>query len=144
VRAASTTLHHVGVHPWKLRIDPSARTPLSAQLRDRLAAQIARGRLVPGERLLPVREAAARLGLAPNTVAKAYRELEAMGLLVGRGRRGTFVSDRLPERPSDADAVLAAAAEAFVRRARQLGAGDDEARRAVARALRARAGPGRG
>jgi DNA-binding transcriptional regulator YhcF (GntR family) len=138
VHAASTTLHHVQVDPQEIRLDPAARTPLSAQLRDRLADLIQRGRLLPGERLPPVREAASALGLAPNTVARAYRELEAMGLLLGRGRLGTFVADRLPERPSHAATALDQAADAFVRRARQLRMSDADARRAVERALHGR------
>lgn len=97
---------------------------------------IRRGRLLPGERLSPVRELAAELGLANNTVAKAYRELQEAGLLVGRGRLGTFVADRLPERPTDAEERLGEAASRFARRAGQLGFGADAALRAVRRALR--------
>ena len=119
-------------------LDPSSRAPLSAQLRDGLATRIERGRLAPGERLPPVRELAAELDLAPNTVARAYRELEGAGLVLGRGRHGTFVTERLPERPGEADAHLDAAASAFARRARQLGVGRRDALRAVRRAL----GPG--
>lgn len=118
-----------------LRLDPSSRVPLSAQLREAIASRVARGRLLPGERLPPVRELAAELGLAANTVAKAYRELEAAGLLVGRGRQGTFVADRLPTRPSDAERRLAEAADAFVGRTRQLGFGRADALRAARRAL---------
>jgi DNA-binding transcriptional regulator YhcF (GntR family) len=121
-----------------LHLDPSSRVPLSAQLREALASRIARGRLLPGDRLPPVRELAAELGLAANTVARAYRELEAAGLLVGRGRLGTFVADRLPETPSVVEVRLAEAASAYARRARQLGVGPADARRAVERALRRR------
>jgi GntR family transcriptional regulator len=80
--------------------------------------------LAPGDRLPTVRELAANLGLAPNTVARAYRELEAAGTVVGRGRRGTFVADR-PQAGARGDA--AAAAAAYVARARALGVGPDEA-----------------
>ncbi|MEM9132618.1 MAG: aminotransferase class I/II-fold pyridoxal phosphate-dependent enzyme [Actinomycetota bacterium] len=51
------------------------------------------GRLQPGQRLDPVRTTATELGLAPNTVASAYRILGERGVLVGRGRRGTFVAE---------------------------------------------------
>ena len=78
---------------------------------------------------------AADLGLAANTVAKAYRELEAAGLLVGRGRLGTFVVERLPERMPEREGRLAEAAAAFVKRADQLGFTVAEARGAVERAL---------
>lgn len=83
----------------------------------------------------PVRTLATDLRLAPNTVAKAYRELEAAGLLVARGRHGTFVADRLPERPATAEALLDAAAAAYAARARQLGASTQETVRAVREAM---------
>jgi DNA-binding transcriptional regulator YhcF (GntR family) len=119
----------------RIRLDASSSTPLSAQLRDGLAAEIASGRLLPGDRVSTVRELAARLGLAPNTVARAYRELEAAGLLVGRGRHGTFVAERLPERPTRAAKELERAATAYARRARQLGTSRLDALAAVRRAL---------
>ena len=128
----SGTAHDVVV---RIRLDPTSPVPLSTQLRDRLAASIARGALPAGERLPPVRRLASDLGLAPNTVAKAYRELEDTGLLVGRGRHGTFVTERLAEPPADADARLASAADAFARRARQLGATPAEGLEAVRRAF---------
>jgi DNA-binding transcriptional regulator YhcF (GntR family) len=121
----------------EVRLDPSSRVPLSAQLRDAVAERIERGRLSPGERMPPVRELATELSLAPNTVARAYRELEAAGLLEGRGRHGTFVTERL-SRSADAEVRLAEAADAFVRRAGQLGAGRAAAERAVRAALERR------
>ena len=122
----------------RIVLDPGSRAPASAQLRDAIARRIRSGVLAPGERLPPVRVLAAELGLAPNTVARAYRELEAAGLLEGRGRHGTFVAERLRV-PADERAVrLARAADAFVRRARQLGASRAEALEAVRRALGSR------
>jgi DNA-binding transcriptional regulator YhcF (GntR family) len=102
------------------------------QLRDRIAALIERGSLLPGDRLPTVRACAEQLELAPNTVARAYRELEDEGWIVGRGRAGTFVADRLPERPAAPDEALARAAAAYLKRAEQLGFD----RAAAARALR--------
>lgn len=120
----------------RIRLDPSARGPLSEQLRDGIAGRIAAGRLVPGERVPPVRALAVELGLAPNTVAKAYRELESAGYLVGRGRHGTFVADVPPGQPKDGDAALENAARTFARGARRLGASPERALRAARRALR--------
>jgi DNA-binding transcriptional MocR family regulator len=68
----------------------------AAELSAHLESEILAGRLAPGDRLDPVRSAAAALGLAPNTVASAYRALTERGLVIGRGRRGTFVADRRP------------------------------------------------
>jgi DNA-binding transcriptional regulator YhcF (GntR family) len=131
-RATSNAPHDVGM---KIRLDPASPVPLSVQLRERIAARVIDGRLLPGERLPTVRALAAELGLAANTVAKAYRELEASGLLTGRGRHGTFVVERLPDVQAGADALLGEAADAYVRRSRQLGVSTAEARRAVDRAL---------
>ena len=79
-----------------------------------------------------MRGLADQLGLAPNTVARAYRDLEHEGWLEGRGRAGTFVADRLPEPPDEAEAALADAADGYLRRAGQLGF-DRAAARADAR-----------
>ena len=122
----------------RIRLDPSAREPLSEQLRSVLAARIASGRLAPGERLPTVRDLAAELEIAPNTVAKAYRDLTSAGSIAGRGRRGTFVSERPPIALGDGDARLAEAAEIYARRARQLGFGPSAARDAADSALRRR------
>jgi DNA-binding transcriptional regulator YhcF (GntR family) len=121
----------------RIRLDPASRTPLSAQLREAIVARVVSGRLAPGERLPPVRDLAAGLAVAPNTVAKAYRELEAAGYLVGRGRRGTFVADAFPRPPEGAEAALAVDARSFAKRARQLGVPSRRAAEIVGRALRA-------
>ena len=68
----------------------------AAELSAHLESEILAGRLAAGDRLDPVRTAATALGLAPNTVASAYRTLSERGLVIGRGRRGTFVADRRP------------------------------------------------
>jgi DNA-binding transcriptional regulator YhcF (GntR family) len=95
--------------------------PPYLQLYERLRALIERGSLLPGERLPTVRSLAEQLDLAPNTVARGYRALEDDGWIVGRGRAGTFVGDRLPERP----------AAPYLRRAEQLGFDRAAAARAV-------------
>jgi len=83
-----------------------------------------------------VRDLAAELEIAPNTVAKAYRDLASAGLIAGLGRRGTFVSERSPASVGEGDARLAEAAEAYARRARRLGFGPSAARAAADKALR--------
>jgi len=119
----------------RIRLDPSAHEPLSEQLRSALAARIASGRLAPGERMPTVRDLADELEIAPNTVAKAYRDLASAGLIAGRGRRGTFVSARLPAHLPHREARLAEAADTYVRRARQLRFGTDAVAAAVAEAI---------
>jgi DNA-binding transcriptional regulator YhcF (GntR family) len=76
-----------------LTIDPSLPAPLYEQLRDQLIEEINGGELAPGDKLPPVRQLAYELDLAPNTVARTYKELEAAGYLQTRGRNGTTVAE---------------------------------------------------
>lgn len=75
-----------------IRLDPASPLPPYEQVRSGLAARIAAGELPPGTRLPPVRRLAEDLGLAANTVARAYRELEEAGLVETHGRGGTLVA----------------------------------------------------
>jgi GntR family transcriptional regulator len=122
----------------RITLDERSPRPLSDQLATALAERIQRGSLAPGSRLPTVRALAEDLHLATNTVAKAYRTLEDSGLIEGRGRHGTFVTDRLPKRVPDRERRLEDAAAAYVRRGAQLGFGYEDMRRAVNRALRER------
>ncbi|HZE17841.1 MAG TPA: GntR family transcriptional regulator [Mycobacterium sp.] len=107
-----------------LRVDPRAGRPPFDQLRIQLIDGVRSGLLKPGTRLPTVRELAGRLGLAVNTVARTYRELESAGIVETRGRFGTFVA-----RADPADAAMAAAADAYLETARALGLGKVEAMR---------------
>lgn len=98
-------------------LDPDSPLPPFEQLRAQVAGRAAAGELPAGTRLPTVRALAAELGLAANTVAKAYRSLEADGVITTEGRRGTFVAASAAG--SGADARLAAAAYAST--ARRLG-----------------------
>jgi DNA-binding transcriptional regulator YhcF (GntR family) len=73
-------------------LDPGSTVPPFEQLRSGIAERIRDGRLPTGTKLPPVRRLAEVLELAPNTVARAYRELETAGLVVTAGRRGTVVA----------------------------------------------------
>lgn len=113
-------------------IDPSSHTPPFEQLRGQLISAIEGGELPPGERLPTVRRLAGDLGLAPGTVARAYRELEAEGRIETRGRHGSFVC--ATDRTTD-EARRAAAA--FAAQARALRIAPEQALALVAAALRA-------
>jgi len=76
-----------------LTVDPALSTPLFEQLRDQIIGQIASGELAPGDKLPSVRQLASDLEMAPNTVARTYKELEAAGYLQTRGRNGTTVAE---------------------------------------------------
>ncbi|MBO0982394.1 GntR family transcriptional regulator [Rathayibacter sp. SD072] len=113
-----------------LRIEPGARAPFE-QIRDGIAERIAAGELLVGSRLPPVRALAEALGTAPGTVARAYKELEAAGVVETRGRAGTVVAGGIEG--AEHEAQLAAVA--FAARIRALGVAPDEALRTVRTAL---------
>ncbi len=121
-----------------LVVDTQDPTPPYEQLRRQLADLIGAGVLGPGERLPPLRQLAADLGLAVGTVARTYRELEQSGLVVSRRGAGTRV-ERVPALRSQRQVSrqLAERAAAFVQSARLLGADDDALRAAVETALTA-------
>lgn len=75
-----------------ITVDLNAAQPPYEQVRAQIAELIGRGELEEGERLPTVRRLAADLGLAVNTVARAYKELEAEGLVTTRSRAGTVVA----------------------------------------------------
>ena len=75
-----------------ITIDTRSAVPPFEQVRAKLAADITSGVLAAGTRLPTVRGLAEDLGLAVNTVARSYRELEAAGLVETRGRGGTVVT----------------------------------------------------
>jgi GntR family transcriptional regulator len=77
-----------------LEINPRSSTPIYQQLVDGIKELVARGILVPGERMPTVRELAVELSLNPNTVAKAYQKLEQEGIIETMRSRGTFVAGR--------------------------------------------------
>ncbi len=77
-----------------LEINPRSNTPIYQQLVDGVKELVARGILVPGERMPTVRELAVELSLNPNTVAKAFQKLEQEGIIETMRSRGTFVAGR--------------------------------------------------
>ncbi|MGW1714075.1 MULTISPECIES: GntR family transcriptional regulator [Streptomyces] len=115
----------------KIRIDDSA--PPYEQVRAQISEQARAGVLPVGYRLPTVRGLAESLGLAANTVAKAYRALESDGVIETRGRNGTVVAAA----GSAADREAASAAQAYAERVQRLGLGQGAALDAVRDALRA-------
>jgi DNA-binding transcriptional regulator YhcF (GntR family) len=104
-------------------VDSASPVPPFEQVRSQIAARIADRVLLAGTRLPPVRRLADQLGLAANTVARTYRELEAAGLVETRGRGGTVVTsggDHATER-------LLTAAQDYAKLARDLGISADDA-----------------
>ncbi len=116
-----------------LQIHIDDGTPPYEQVRAQISEQARSGALPVGYRLPTVRGLAESLGLAANTVAKAYRALEGDGVIETRGRNGTFVAAA----GSAAERELASAAQGYAERARRLGVGEGDAVAAVRDALRA-------
>jgi GntR family transcriptional regulator len=77
-------------------ISPTTSLPIYQQLSEQICAAIARGRLRPDEQLPSVRELSQSLVVNPNTVARAYTELEREGVLYTRPGMGVFVSQAPP------------------------------------------------
>ncbi|MFI7601980.1 GntR family transcriptional regulator [Actinoplanes sp. NPDC049681] len=102
------------------RIDRRTGTAVYVQLIQQVRQAVRMGRLLPGDRLPTAREVAERTGINPNTVLRAYRELEVAGLVEPRQGSGTFVRDQLPPLPADLGELRRDLAE-WVARARAAG-----------------------
>jgi DNA-binding transcriptional regulator YhcF (GntR family) len=112
-----------------ITVDTSSAVAPYEQVREQIREQVTSGELEPGTKLPPVRRLAEDLGLAANTVARAYRELEALGVIETRGRAGSVVSG---------DGVAQASRQAahdFAERLKSLGVGEAEAVQLVHRAF---------
>lgn len=79
-------------------LDLHTGVPVYRQLIDQVRAGIASGSLTAGDQLPTVRQLAVDLAINPNTVMRAYRELELGGLLETHQGTGTFISDKKPEK----------------------------------------------
>ena len=73
-------------------IDPRSRAPIYEQLLEQLRWQVTMGYLEPDEALPSVRTLSAELGINPNTIQKAYRQMEQEGLIYSQPGRGSFVT----------------------------------------------------
>ena len=78
-------------------IDSRSRTPIYEQLLEQLRWQVTMGYLKPDEALPSVRSLSAELGINPNTIQKAYRQMEQEGLIYSRPGRGSFVTPSVTE-----------------------------------------------
>ena len=117
-------------------IDPSSGTPIYRQVVQQVRQAVAGGTLRPGDRLPSVRELAIELALNPNTVAKAYQELERDGVIETPRGRGSFVADRSHGLPAAVRLEkLRPAVERLVAEAYHLGVADEDVQRMVQRLL---------
>lgn len=114
-----------------IAVDPSLPVPVYEQLIAQVKALRGSAALPANHRLPTVRQMAAELGLAPNTVARAYRELESAGVIETRGRHGSFVTGTV----GSIDKAARAAAADYAATVRELGLGPDAALAIVREAL---------
>jgi len=98
------------------------------------------GRLKAGDQLPTAREVVARLAINPNTVLKAYRELERAGLVVSRPGQGTFVTHAAHAMPVTTHAALRRSLDRWVRSAREAGLDTESIRAIVSTTLQESAG----
>ncbi|EFI84110.1 GntR family transcriptional regulator [Listeria grayi] len=75
-------------------LDNKSRLPIYEQIVNEMQAQVVKGILEPGDRVPSIRELAALLGINPNTVSKAYQELERLEILSTVKGRGTFITEQ--------------------------------------------------
>jgi DNA-binding transcriptional regulator YhcF (GntR family) len=120
-----------------LHLDPSSGIPAYLQIVQQVRQAVSLGVLRAGDQLPTVKEAVGELAINPNTVLKAYRDLERAGIVEARRGQGTFVSGGV-EGSSERDyAPLRVELVSWLARARAAGLDDDAIRALVASTLRA-------
>jgi GntR family transcriptional regulator len=80
--------------PFSFQLNPHSGVPVYRQLMDQVQGALAAGRLKSGDQLPTVRQAAVDLAINPNTVTRAYREMEIRGLLETQQGTGTFIAEQ--------------------------------------------------
>jgi GntR family transcriptional regulator len=108
------------------RLNTKSNVPPYVQLAEQVRQALMTGVLREGDRLPTVREVVASIAINPNTVLKAYRELEREGLVEGRQGIGTFVLRRPEGPPPGTHALLVRALSAWIGKARRAGLHDSE------------------
>jgi GntR family transcriptional regulator len=117
------------------RLDAGSGVPIYRQLMAQVRQELLLGRLRPGEQLPTVKEVVDALAVNPNTVAKAYRELEHEGLVRSRQGLGTFVAATPPTTLVAARPALLASLTRWVGRARAEGLDAEQMRALLTVAL---------
>ena len=106
-------------------LDPRSGVPTYLQLVQQVRHAVSLGILRPRDQLPTVKDVVGALAINPNTVLKAYRELDREGLVVARRGVGTFVADELPSPPPDDLRGLRTSLLRWVERARAAGLDDE-------------------
>src|SRR5215469_712710 len=122
--------------PVAFRLDHGSGVPTYLQLVQQVEHALRLGLLGPGDQLPTVKEMVESLAINPNTVMKAYRELEHRGLAAGRPGQGTFITGTLPRVDPADQAALAGRLRAWMREALSSGLDDQGIAAMFAAALR--------
>jgi GntR family transcriptional regulator len=109
----------------EFHLDRHSGVPTYLQLVQQVRQAVRLGILLAGDQLPTVKEVVGSLAINPNTVLKAYRELDYEGLVEGRRGQGTFISSELPSLPPDELKGLRSALQRWIERARTAGLDDD-------------------
>jgi GntR family transcriptional regulator len=110
----------------EFQLDTTSGVATYLQLVQQVHDALRLGLLEPGDQLPTAQQVVAKLAINPNTVLKAYRDLEREGLVRGRPGQGTFVTRTLPGTDPDTRARLLAAITDWLRSARSAGLGPDD------------------
>jgi GntR family transcriptional regulator len=119
----------------EFRLDRASGVTTYWQLVQQVRHAVRVGRLKPGDQLPTAREVVAKLAINPNTVLKAYRELERDGLVASRPGQGTFVTPAAQAMPVTAHAALRRSLGRWVRSAKEAGLDIETIRAIVATTL---------
>jgi GntR family transcriptional regulator len=120
----------------EFHLEARSGVPTYLQIVQQVRQAIRLGVLRPGDQLPTVKEVVSSLAINPNTVLKAYRDLDAEGLVEGRRGVGTFVCEHVAPLPADDLSALRPALQRWITQARAAGLDDDNIAALFADALR--------
>ncbi len=110
-----------------ISINPSDGVPIYRQIANQVRYMVASGILKPGEEISPVRSLALQLNVTPNTVVKAYDELESAGVIFKRRGAGTYISEEQAPLPAqERQRIMENRIDSLLTEARQLGCDENE------------------
>jgi GntR family transcriptional regulator len=113
-------------------VDPESGVPIYRQIIQQIEYAILSGRMKPGDKLPTIRSLAIDLRINPNTIAKAYGELEIRGILITQVGSGTYVSDKKPVQEEDErNRKIREVIGRFVQELRNLGVGKKEIKKLI-------------
>jgi GntR family transcriptional regulator len=120
----------------EFHLDPRSGVPTYLQLAQQVRQAVRLGILRSGDQLPTVKDVVGALAINPNTVLKAYRELDREGLTEGRRGQGTFVASTAPAVPPDGIGPLRAGLQRWLRQAKAAGLDDEAIEALIAETVR--------